>query len=129
VFAALVDCRRPRSLLLGLEVVVAIDIVRTIAVTPTLLSLAVLVGLAVIRTFLSWTPVLPDVGHGSVRNGGDACHRDHPEASSCTLSRSRASLPHAARQSIGYHSFCALDMIDATTFEAISKAASRSLIW
>jgi uncharacterized membrane protein len=47
-----------RSLLLGLEVVVAADIVKTIAVAPTLPSLAVLGGLVVIRTFLSWTLVL-----------------------------------------------------------------------
>jgi uncharacterized membrane protein len=46
------------SLLLGLEVVVAADIVRTIAAAPTLLSLGVLAGLVVIRTFLSWTLVL-----------------------------------------------------------------------
>ncbi len=47
-----------RSLLLGLEVVVAADIVKTIAVEPTLSSLAVLAGLVLIRTFLSWTLVL-----------------------------------------------------------------------
>jgi uncharacterized membrane protein len=44
-----------RSLLLGLEVVVAADIVKTIAVAPTLKSLGVLAGLVLIRTFLSWT--------------------------------------------------------------------------
>jgi uncharacterized membrane protein len=47
-----------RSLLLGLEVVVAADIVKTIAVEPTLTSLAVLASLVLIRTFLSWTLVL-----------------------------------------------------------------------
>jgi uncharacterized membrane protein len=47
-----------RSLLLGLEVVVAADIVKTIATSPTLMSLAVLAGLVLIRTFLSWTLVL-----------------------------------------------------------------------
>jgi len=47
-----------RSLLLGLEVVVAADIVKTIAVAPTLMSLTVLAGLVLIRTFLSWTLVL-----------------------------------------------------------------------
>jgi uncharacterized membrane protein len=47
-----------RSLLLGLEVVVAADIVKTIAAAPTLMSLAVLGGLVIIRTFLSWTLVL-----------------------------------------------------------------------
>jgi uncharacterized membrane protein len=47
-----------RSLLLGLEVAVAADIVKTIAIAPTLMSLAVLAGLVAIRTFLSWTLVL-----------------------------------------------------------------------
>lgn len=47
-----------RSLLLGLEVVVAADIVKTIAVEPTLMSLAVLAVLVLIRTFLSWTLVV-----------------------------------------------------------------------
>ena len=47
-----------RSLLLGLEVLVAADIVRTIAVEITALSLALLAGLVVIRTFLSWALTL-----------------------------------------------------------------------
>jgi uncharacterized membrane protein len=44
-----------RSLLLGLEVLVAADIVKTIALDLTAMSLALLAGLVVIRTFLSWT--------------------------------------------------------------------------
>lgn len=44
-----------RSLLLGLEVLVAADIVKTIALELTALSLALLAGLVLIRTFLSWT--------------------------------------------------------------------------
>jgi uncharacterized membrane protein len=47
-----------RSLLLGLEVLVAADIVKTIAIEPTFMSLGVLVGLVLVRTFLSWTLVL-----------------------------------------------------------------------
>jgi uncharacterized membrane protein len=47
-----------RSLLLGLEVLVAADIVRTIALDLTALSLALLAGLVLIRTFLSWTLTL-----------------------------------------------------------------------
>ena len=47
-----------RSLLLGLEVLVAADIVKTIALELTLMSLGVLAGLVLIRTFLSWTLVL-----------------------------------------------------------------------
>ena len=44
-----------RSVLLGLEVLVAADLIRTIAVAPTLANLAVLGTLVVIRTFLSWS--------------------------------------------------------------------------
>ena len=47
-----------RSLLLGLEVLVAADIVKTIAIEITFTSLGLLAGLVVVRTFLSWTLVL-----------------------------------------------------------------------
>jgi uncharacterized membrane protein len=47
-----------RSLLLGLEVLVAADIVKTIAIELTFTSLGLLAGLVVVRTFLSWTLVL-----------------------------------------------------------------------
>lgn len=42
-----------RSILLGLELLVAADIVRTVAVRPTLESVGVLAGIVLIRTFLS----------------------------------------------------------------------------
>jgi len=44
-----------RSILLGLELLVAADIIKTVAVTPTWQSVAVLAGIVVIRTFLSWS--------------------------------------------------------------------------
>lgn len=44
-----------RALLLGLELLVAADIIRTVAVTPTLESVAILAVIVVIRTFLSWS--------------------------------------------------------------------------
>ncbi|MCG2626494.1 DUF1622 domain-containing protein [Bradyrhizobium sp. WYCCWR 13023] len=47
-----------RSLLLGLEVLVAADIVKTIAIELTFMSLGLLAGLVVVRTFLSWTLTL-----------------------------------------------------------------------
>jgi uncharacterized membrane protein len=47
-----------RSLLLGLEVLVAADIVKTIAIELTFTSLGLLAGLVVVRTFLSWKLVL-----------------------------------------------------------------------
>jgi len=44
-----------RSLLLGLEVFVAADIIKTVAHELTFLSLGPLAGLVLVRTFLSWT--------------------------------------------------------------------------
>ena len=44
-----------RSLLLGLEFLVAGDVVRTVALEPTLANVAVLGLLVLVRTFLSWT--------------------------------------------------------------------------
>ena len=44
-----------RSLLLGLEFLVAGDVVRTVALEPTLVNVAVLGLLVLVRTFLSWT--------------------------------------------------------------------------
>lgn len=44
-----------RSLLLGLEVFVAADIIKTVAHELTFLSLGLLAGLVLVRTFLSWT--------------------------------------------------------------------------
>lgn len=42
-----------RAILLGLEFLVAADIIATVAIEPTLQSLAVLAGIIAIRTFLS----------------------------------------------------------------------------
>ena len=47
--------RLGRSILLGLEFLVAADIIRTVAVTPTAESVAVLAGIVAIRTFLSFS--------------------------------------------------------------------------
>jgi len=51
-----------RSILLGLELLVAADIIRTVAVTPTLQSVAVLAGIVLIRTFLSFSLELEITG-------------------------------------------------------------------
>ena len=51
-----------RTILLGLELLVAADIIRTVAVTPTLTSVAVLAGIVVIRTFLSFSLELEITG-------------------------------------------------------------------
>jgi uncharacterized membrane protein len=47
-----------RTLLVGLEVLIAADVVRTVALDPTLESVAVLGLLVLIRTFLSWSVVV-----------------------------------------------------------------------
>ena len=69
-----------RSILLGLELLVAGDIIRTVVVDPTFESVGVLAAIVAIRTFLSFTlgveipsrwpwqtdrPVPPDGPHGS----------------------------------------------------------------
>ena len=46
------------SLLLGLEFLVAADIIRTVALNPTLQGVAVLGALVLICTFLSWALVV-----------------------------------------------------------------------
>lgn len=63
-----VACGRPRTealracrstlgmgILLGLELLVAADIISTVAIEPSLQSLAVLAGIVLIRTFLSFS--------------------------------------------------------------------------
>jgi uncharacterized membrane protein len=44
-----------RAILLGLEFLVAADIINTVAVTPTLMSVLVLAGIVAIRTALSFS--------------------------------------------------------------------------
>jgi uncharacterized membrane protein len=47
-----------RALLLGLEILVAADIIRTVVLEPTLTNVLVLGLLVLIRTFLSWALIL-----------------------------------------------------------------------
>ena len=51
-----------RTILLGLEFLVAADIIRTVAVTPNTQSVAVLAGIVAIRTFLSFSLELEITG-------------------------------------------------------------------
>jgi uncharacterized membrane protein len=46
------------GLLLGLEILVAADVIRTVVLEPTLTNIAGLSLLVVLRTFLSWTLVI-----------------------------------------------------------------------
>ena len=58
-----------RSILLGLEFLVAADIINTVAVEPTLQSLAVLAGIVLIRTFLSFSLEVEIEGRWPWRRG------------------------------------------------------------
>lgn len=53
---AYLTCRRVlgRAILLGLEILVAADIIRTVAVAPTVENVLVLAGIVLIRTFLGF---------------------------------------------------------------------------
>ena len=53
-----------RSILLGLEFLVAADIIRTVAVAPTFRSVGVLAVIVLIRTFLSFALELEITGRG-----------------------------------------------------------------
>jgi uncharacterized membrane protein len=54
--------RLGKALLLGLEFLVAADVVRTVTLQPTLNNVAVLGLLVFIRTFLSWSLVVETEG-------------------------------------------------------------------
>jgi uncharacterized membrane protein len=64
-----------RAILLGLEFLVAGDIINTVAVDPTFRSVGVLAGIVVIRTFLSFSSKSkskdagPGLAHNSPMNG------------------------------------------------------------
>ena len=61
-----------RSILLGLEFLVAADIINTVAIEPTLDSLAVLAGIVLIRTFLSFSLEVEIEGRWPWQRGGEA---------------------------------------------------------
>ena len=52
-----------KALLLGLEILVLADVIDTITVQSTYLSLAVLAFIVVLRTVVSWTLALETEGH------------------------------------------------------------------
>jgi uncharacterized membrane protein len=57
-----------RALLLGLEVLVASDIIRTVAISPTLSSVAILGAIITLRCFLSWSLTLEMSGRWPWQN-------------------------------------------------------------
>jgi len=54
--------RLAQTILLGLELLVAGDIIRTVAATPSLTSVAILASIVLIRTFLSFSLELETTG-------------------------------------------------------------------
>lgn len=60
-----------RSLLLGLELLVAGDIIRTVVVAPTLENMGVLAAVVLIRTFLSFTLELEVTGRFPWQRSGE----------------------------------------------------------
>ena len=60
-----------RAILLGLEILVAADIVRTVAIEPTLDSVVVLGAIVLIRTFLSFSLEVELEGRGPWQRGGE----------------------------------------------------------
>lgn len=60
-----------RVLLLGIEVLVAADIIHTVATEVTLTGVAELAGIVAIRTFLSWSIELETEGRWPWRAGGE----------------------------------------------------------
>ncbi len=65
--------RLGKALLLGLEILVAADVIRTVALEATLESVVILGLLVLIRTFLSWALIVEIEGHwpwqAAVRKG------------------------------------------------------------
>jgi uncharacterized membrane protein len=52
-----------KALLVGLELLVAADIIRTVALDMTLMNLAILAALVAVRTALGWTLTVEVEGH------------------------------------------------------------------
>ncbi|MFC2030884.1 DUF1622 domain-containing protein [Chloroflexota bacterium] len=68
-----------RALLLGLEILVAADIVRTVALDSTLQAITVLGLLVLIRTFLSWALVVEIEGRWPWQPGREEAVAVPPE--------------------------------------------------
>jgi uncharacterized membrane protein len=64
-----------KTLLLGLEFLVAGDVVRTVALEPTMNNVGVLGLLVVIRTFLSWSLVVEIEGRWPWQARAESEHR------------------------------------------------------
>ena len=66
-----------RAMLLSLEVLIAADIVETVALAPTIENMIALSVIVIVRTFLSWALTLEIEGHWPWQSPGG---HDSPEA-------------------------------------------------
>ena len=60
-----------KAILVGLEVLVAADIIRSVAIAPTLLGVVVLGLIVLVRTFLSWSLEVEISGHWPWQRGAE----------------------------------------------------------
>jgi uncharacterized membrane protein len=60
-----------KTLQLGLELLVAADIIRTVALDLTLLNIALLAALVVVRTLIGWTLAVEIEGHWPWQKGNE----------------------------------------------------------
>ena len=61
-----------KALLVGLELLVAADIIRTVILDTTLLNIVTLAALVLVRTFLGWTLTVEIEGHWPWQNVKEA---------------------------------------------------------
>lgn len=80
-----------RSILLGLELLVAADIIRTVAITPTFDSVIVLGLIVLIRTFLSFSLELEITGRWPWQKGEPATEVAHPSGTTAIPGPARSS--------------------------------------
>ena len=69
-----------RGILLGLEFLVAADIIRTVAVTPTLQGVLILGLIVLIRTFLSMALEVELEGRWPWQQANEVDRKTHPDA-------------------------------------------------
>ncbi len=69
-----------KALLLGLQLLVAADVIRTVALEPTLENVTVLGMLVLVRTFLSWSTVVEIEGRWPWRGPAQLDEPERPSA-------------------------------------------------
>jgi uncharacterized membrane protein len=69
-----------RAMLLGLEILIAADVVRTAALDPSLKNIVALGALVLVRTFLSWSIILEIEGRWPWQRGAAEAGESNEEA-------------------------------------------------